>query len=65
MTVVSTMTALTFINATNTDNMRILLFVLLIVAIGLIVAGAIIALVTLYSYRKTRANTADRLRGER
>ncbi|GLV56925.1 hypothetical protein KDH_37640 [Dictyobacter sp. S3.2.2.5] len=64
MTGVSTMTALTFMSVTNTDTMRILLFVLLIVAIGLIVAGAIIALVTLYSYRKVRANNADRLRGE-
>lgn len=54
MTAVSTITALRFMNATNVDNMRILLFVLLVVAIGLIVAGAIIALVTLYSYRKAR-----------
>ncbi|GHO84193.1 hypothetical protein [Dictyobacter formicarum] len=64
MTVVSIITAITYMNATNEDNMRILLFVLLIVAIGLIISGAIIALVTLYSYRKTRSHNADRLPGE-
>jgi uncharacterized SAM-binding protein YcdF (DUF218 family) len=39
----------------NTDNMRILLFLLLLVAILLIIAGAVIALWTLNSYRKSKS----------
>lgn len=37
------------------DNMHILLFLLLMIAILLIVAGAIIALWTLNSYRKSKS----------
>ena len=40
----------------NADSMRILLFCSLI-AILLIIAGAVIALWTLYSYRKARPST--------
>ena len=45
----------------NADSMRILLFVLLLIAILLIIAGAVIALWTLYSYRKARSSTMDDL----
>jgi flagellar basal body-associated protein FliL len=48
-------------NAVNVDSMRILLFVLLMVAILLILAGAGIALWTLSRYRKARSSNIDDL----
>lgn len=52
------------INAGSAENMRVLLFVLLIVAIFLILLGAVIALWTLYGYRKMRLQGPERLPGE-
>ncbi|GCE25283.1 hypothetical protein KDA_07670 [Dictyobacter alpinus] len=51
-------------SAANANNMRVLLLVLLILAICLILAGAIIALWTLYTYIRTRSASSDRLPGE-
>jgi flagellar basal body-associated protein FliL len=48
-------------NAINVDSTRILLFVLLMVAILLILAGAGIALWTLSRYRKARSSNVDDL----
>ncbi|GER86655.1 hypothetical protein KDW_08170 [Dictyobacter vulcani] len=47
-------------NAANADNMRGLLLILLVVAIGLILAGAVIALWTLYNHIKARSTNSDR-----
>ncbi|GCE17240.1 hypothetical protein KDK_10400 [Dictyobacter kobayashii] len=64
MLVLSIITAAAYIDTANVENMRILLFVLLIIAICLILAGAIIALLTLYSSRKAHSTNPDRLPGE-
>lgn len=40
----------------GSGGMRTLLFVLLIVALALILAGAIIAVVTLYTYRRNQTS---------
>lgn len=48
-------------NAADADNMRGLLLILLVVAIALILAGAVIALWTLYNQIKARSTTSDRL----
>ena len=48
-------------NAANADNMRGLLLILLVVAIGLILAGAVIALWTLYNHIQARSPNSDRL----
>lgn len=48
----------------NGGGLRILLFVLLVVAILLILVGAIIAIITMYSYWKMRAAKAENMPGE-
>ncbi|HLG78305.1 MAG TPA: hypothetical protein VKX46_17965 [Ktedonobacteraceae bacterium] len=50
------MSALMFALASGSGGTRTLLFVLLIVALALILAGAIIAVVTLYTYRRNQSS---------
>lgn len=50
--------------AAGSDGMRVLLLVLLLVAIALIIAGGVIAVLTLFKQRKNGAMHADRMHGE-
>jgi hypothetical protein len=51
-------------SVSGNSGLRILLFVLLFVAILLIIVGAVIALITLYTYLKTRTAKTDTLPAE-
>ncbi len=46
-------------NVSDTNNLRTVLFLLLILAIVLILVGAVIALLTLASYRRAHAANGD------
>lgn len=50
--------------AAGSDGLRALLLVLLLIAIALIIAGGVIAVLTLFKQRKDGAMHADRTPGE-
>lgn len=54
-----------FEDAGNTDSMRLILFILLIVAILLIVIGFVVALYTFFSYLRERSNRIDTMHRRR
>jgi hypothetical protein len=52
------------LSATDDGGKRVILFILLMVAVALILAGAIIALLTLYNQKRTQAIGSDKALGE-